>query len=96
METQLEYCSRKMSECSPFGYLGRDSGWTKKQKLDPFVAVGICADCAGTSAAFMSPRLARMIFADPAVTAPAFSGLFGSDVFPFCCHRLNSVSAVIL
>jgi hypothetical protein len=62
----------------------------KKQKYDPFVAVEICAYYAGTSIACMSPRLARVILADPAVTAPAFSELFGSYIFLFWCHRLSS------
>jgi hypothetical protein len=69
-----------------------DRRWTKKQKHDPFVAVGICAYYASTTAAFMLPPLMRVIFADPAVTARAFSELFSSDVFPFCWHKLSSAS----
>jgi hypothetical protein len=64
----------------------------KKTETRSFVAVGICAYYASTTAAFMLPPLMRVIFADPAVTAREFSELFSSDVFPFCCHRLSSAS----
>jgi hypothetical protein len=45
----------------------------------------------------MLPPLTRVIFANPAVAAPAFGGFFGSDVFRFRCHaRDKAINVPVL